>query len=93
MEGAMREIWCGLAFAVIMTGPAPAQDHHKGFVECTRELGLQADANNPQKLSTGGQLRRWYFHNEAQQAAFSDCVARKASSGSPPVARSRRTRL
>ena len=89
----MGKIWCGLAFAVIIAGPAPAQDHHKNFVECTRELGLQADAGNPQKLSTGGALQKWYFHNETQQAAFSDCVARKASSGSPAPTRPRRTKL
>ena len=86
----MRKIWFGLAFAVIIAGPAPAQDHHRNFVECTQELGLQADAGNPQKLSTGGTLQKWYFHSEAQQAAFSDCVARKATFGSSAAPRLRR---
>jgi hypothetical protein len=89
----MRKKWFGLAIAVIIAEPAPAQDNQKNFVECTRELGLQADAGNPQELSTGGALQKWYFHNETQQAAFSDCVARKASSGSPAPTRPRRTKL
>jgi hypothetical protein len=78
----MNRIWFGLAFAVIVAGPAPAQDYRKNFVECTKELRLQADPGNPYKLSDGRMSRRWYFRSEAQEAAFSDCVARKASSGS-----------
>jgi hypothetical protein len=42
----MRKISFGLAFAAfgaIIAEPAPAQDHHKNFVECTKELGLQRD--------------------------------------------------
>jgi hypothetical protein len=78
----MDRIWCGLAFAVIIAGPALAQSYHKNFLDCTRELGLQEDAGNPQRLSNGGTLHKWYFHNEAQQATFNDCLARKASSSS-----------
>ena len=69
----MRKIWFGLAFAAIIAEPAPAQDYSRNFVECTKELGLQADAGNPYKLSL-----RWQFRTEAQEAAFSDCVTRKA---------------
>lgn len=88
MEGAMNQIWFGLALAVIIAAPAPAQDYHKNFVECTKELALQPDANYAHKLQSDGRvLRRWYFHNEAQQAAFSDCVARKASLAHRPSAK------
>ena len=44
----MRKIWFGLAyaaFAAVIAEPAPAQDHQKNFVECTKELGLQIDPN------------------------------------------------
>ena len=78
----MGRICCGLAFAVIIAGPALAQSYQKNFLDCTRELGLQADANNPQRLSNGGTLLKWHVHNEAQQATFNDCLARKASSNS-----------
>ena len=40
----MNKIWFGLAFSVMVAGPAPAQNYDKNFVECTKELGLQADA-------------------------------------------------
>jgi hypothetical protein len=86
----MNKIWFGLAFAVVVAGPATAQDHHRNFVECTKQLGLQADPGNPQKLSDGRLSRRWYFHSEAQEAAFSDCVARKAGPGSSAAPRPRR---
>ena len=86
----MRKIWSGLAFAVIIAEPAPAQDHPRNFVECTQELGLQADAGNPQRLSDGRVSSRWYFHSEAQQATFNDCVARKATIGSSAAPRLRR---
>jgi hypothetical protein len=86
----MNKIWFGLALAVMVARPATAQDYHKNFVECTKQLGLQADAGNPYKLSDGRLSRRWYFHNEAQEATFSDCVARKASPGSSAAPRPRR---
>jgi hypothetical protein len=57
---------------------APAQDHHKNFVECTKELGLQLDPN-AQRLQNGRQLRSWHLHSEAQAAAFNDCLSRKAN--------------
>jgi hypothetical protein len=77
----MRKIWFGLAFAAfgaIIAEPAPAQDHHKNFVECTKEFGLQRDPN-AQRLQDGRVLRRWHLHSEAQAAAFNDCVTRKAN--------------
>jgi hypothetical protein len=66
----MNKIWFVLAFSVMVAGPASAQNYNKNFVECMKELGLPADAGNPYKLSV--------FHTEAQEAAFSDCVTRKA---------------
>jgi hypothetical protein len=86
----MNKIWFGLAFAAMITGPAPAQDYHKNFVAGTKELGLQADPGNPQKLSDGRTSRRWYFHSETQQAAFNDCLSRKAGPGSSVAPRPRR---
>jgi hypothetical protein len=80
-EGAMYKVWFGLTFAVILVTPAPAQDYRKNFNECAKELGLFLDPSYTHKLQpeAGGQvLRRWYLHSEAQQAAFNDCVARKA---------------
>jgi hypothetical protein len=77
----MRKIWFGLAlaaFAAIIAEPAPAQDHQKNFVECTKELGLQLDPN-AQRLHDGRTLRTWYLHNESQEPAFNDCLARKAN--------------
>jgi hypothetical protein len=76
MEGEMNKVWFGLAFSfelafsVIVDGPASAQNYNKNFVERMKELGLPANAGNPYKLSV--------FHSEAQEAAFSDCVTRKA---------------
>jgi hypothetical protein len=83
----MNKIWFGLAFAAVMAGPAPAQDYH---VACTKEFALQADPGNPQKLSDGRMSRRYYFHSETQQAAFNDCLARKAAPGSSVAPRPRR---
>src|SRR5258708_31358806 len=79
-EGAMQKVWFGLAFtaAAIIANPAPAQDYHRNFVECAKELGLDPDAGYTHKLQDGTTLRRWYFRSEAQQATFNDCVARKA---------------
>ena len=80
----MRKIWLALALATIAAEPALAQDYHKNFVECVNELGLRPDGAGPQKLESGRVLRKWYFQNEAQQATFNDCVARKASLASKP---------
>jgi hypothetical protein len=67
----MRKIWFGLAyaaFAAVIAEPAPAQDHHKNFVEYTKELGLQIDPNalrlqmavcHADGISRA-KLRRWY---------------------------------
>jgi hypothetical protein len=85
----MRKIWFGLAFAAFaatIAQPAPAQDRQKNFVECMKELGLQLDPN-AHRLQDGRTLRTWYAHTEAQEAAFSDCVARKANRPGKPSAR------
>ena len=86
----MNKIWFGLAFTAMMGGPAPAQDYHKNFVACTKEFALQTDPGNPYKLSDGRMSRRYYFHSETQQAAFNDCLARKAAPGSSAAPRPRR---
>jgi hypothetical protein len=65
----------------VSTQPAPAQNDRNNVADCAKELGLQVDPGGRYKLSDGRVSRRWYFHSEAQEAAFSDCVARKASSG------------
>jgi hypothetical protein len=91
----MHRIWFGLAFAAIIAAPAPAQDYQKNFVECARELGLDPDVSYTHRLQSdaGGKvLRRWYFRSEAQQAAFNDCVARKASLAPKPSAKGRASR-
>jgi hypothetical protein len=78
----MHKIWFGLPFAALIATPTLAQDYHKNFVECARELGLQRDVGYAQKVqSDEGRrvLRKWYLHSEAQQAVFNDCVARKVS--------------
>jgi hypothetical protein len=75
----MYKILPGLALAAIIAQPALAQDYRKNFVECARELGLNIDTTSSQKLQSGGALRTWRLYNEAQQAVFNDCVARKAS--------------
>ena len=85
----MGKIWFGLAFAAfaaINAEPAPAQNRQNNFVECTKELGLQLDPN-AQRLHDGRTLRTWYAHTEAQEAAFSDCVARKANRPGNPSAK------
>ncbi len=73
----MYKIWFGLVFAVMVVNPAPAQNYHRNWVECAKELGWQLD--HTQKLSNGRSLQMWMWQNEAQQATFNDCVARKAS--------------
>ena len=86
----MHKIWFGLAFAALIAKPAPAQDYQKNFVECMKELGLHPDVGYAQRVQSdaGGRvLRRWYFQSEAQQAVFSDCVARKASLAPKPSAK------
>jgi len=83
----MNKLWVGLAFAALIAMPALAQDYNKNFVECAKELGMAPDAGFAQKIeSTGRVLHRWYIYNEHQQAAFSDCVARKASVAGKPSA-------
>ena len=82
----MYKIWFGLAFAAMVVNPASAQDYHKNWVECAKELGWQQDML-VQKLSGGRTLTMWTWQNEAQQATFNDCVARKASLASKPSAK------
>ena len=67
----MYKIWFGLAFAAIVVNPASAQDYRKNWIECAKELGWRPDPLVPKKWA-------WNY-NEAQMAAHSDCVARKAS--------------
>jgi hypothetical protein len=81
----MYKIWFGLAFAAMLISPVSAQDYHKNWVECAKELGWQID--HTQKLSDGRSLQMWMWHNEAQQATFNDCVARKASLAPKPSAK------
>jgi len=81
----MNKLWVGLTFSALIAVPALAQDYHKNFAECATELGFGPDVGT-HKLSDGRSLRRWYVYNEHQQAAFSDCVARKASLAGKPTA-------
>ena len=39
----MHKVWFGLAFAAIMAHPASAQDYHRNFAECAKEVGLFFD--------------------------------------------------
>jgi len=83
----MHKIWLGLAFALIIANPTPAQDYQKNFLECVKELGLEPDVGYTHKLRSdagGRELRGWYFRSEAQAAVFNDCVARKASLAAKP---------
>jgi hypothetical protein len=84
----MYKIWFGLVFAAIVVNPAPAQNYNKNWVECAKELGWQPDML-VRKLSDGRTLQMWTWQNEAQQATFNDCVARKASLASKPSAKVR----
>ena len=81
----MNKIWFGLVFAAIVVNPATAQNYNKNWIECAKELGWQLD--HTQKLSNGRSLQMWMWQNEAQQATFNDCVARKASLASKPSAK------
>lgn len=90
----MHKTWSGLAFAAVIACPASAlaQDYHKNFAECAKEVGLFFDPSYTHKLQGGGDaggrvLRRWYFHSEAQQATFNDCLARRASLAPKPSAK------
>ncbi len=82
----MYKIWFGLVFAAIVVNSASAQDYHKNWVECAKELGWQPDML-VRKLSDGRMLQMWTWQNEAQQATFNDCVARKASLAPKPSAK------
>jgi hypothetical protein len=79
----------GLALAAIIAQPALAQDYHKNFVECAKELGLNPDTTSTYKRAGGGMLRAWQLHSEAQQAVFNDCLARKASLADNPSTQSK----
>ena len=82
----MCKILFGLAFAAIVVNPASAQDYHKNWVECAKELGWQPDGPI-RKLSDRSSLQMWTSQNEAQEATFNDCVARKASLAAKPSAK------
>ena len=89
-EGKMRKIWSGLAFAAIITTPAPAQDYNKNLVECLKEAGLHPDPGYAQKLQSDPAhrtLRMWYPQSEAQFAVVNDCVVRKANLAPKPSAK------
>jgi hypothetical protein len=90
ISGKMNKIWIGLAFAAVIAGPVAAQDYRKNFAECAKELGLPREPGSPQKLSNGHLLYKWTLHSEAQEAAFIDCLARKANRGSSAASRPRR---
>jgi hypothetical protein len=77
----MHKIWFGIAFAAAIS-PVSAQDYHRNWVECAKQLGWQPEQS--QKLNDGRTLTMWRWQNEAQQATFNDCVARKASLASRP---------
>ena len=82
----MYKIWFGLVFAAIVVNSASAQDYHKNWVECAKELGWQPDML-VRKLSDERMLQMWTWQNEAQQATFNDCVTRKASLAPKPSAK------
>jgi hypothetical protein len=86
----MNKIWFGLTLAVMIAGPVVAQDYRKNFAECTKELGLPKEPGSPQKLSNGHLLHRFNLHSETQEAAFTDCLTRKANQGSSGASRPRR---
>jgi hypothetical protein len=81
----MYKIWFGLVFAAIVVNPATAQNYNKNWIECAKELGWQLD--HTQKLTDGRSLQMWMWQNEAQQATFNDCVARKARLAPKPSAK------
>jgi hypothetical protein len=82
-EGTMQKILLGLALAATIATPAPAQNYHKNFAECAKEVGFIPA--NDQKLSDGRTLHHWHFQSQVQQAAFNDCVARKAGLAVKPA--------
>jgi hypothetical protein len=78
----MYKILVGPTFAAMAVNTASAQDYRKYWIECAKELGWQP--YSVQKLDNGRTLEMWRWQNEAQTAAHSDCVARKASLASKP---------
>jgi hypothetical protein len=83
----MHKIWFAIAFAAVVGSPASAQNYSKNWIECAKELGWQPVPSGTRKLSDGHTLTLWMPHSEAQQAAFNDCVARKASPAAKPGAK------
>jgi len=82
----MYKIWFALALGAIVVNPASAQDYSKNWTECAKELGWKPDPL-VQKLSGGRTLQMWTWQNEAQEATFKDCVARKANLAPKPSAK------
>ncbi len=46
----MHKIWFGVAFAALIAHPAAAQNDHKNFAECAKEVGLYLDTSYTHKL-------------------------------------------
>jgi len=76
----MHKIWFGLAVTAIVVNPASAQDYRKNFHECAKETGMWRDTAYTHKLQDGRVAGRYRANGQAQQTAFHDCLARKASS-------------
>jgi len=86
----MHKIWFGVAFAALIAHPATAQNDHKNFAECAKEVGLYLDTSYTHKLQAdagGRTLRRWYFRGEPQRMAFENCLLRKAKETPKPSAK------
>jgi hypothetical protein len=76
----MYKILVGLTFAAIVAAPALAQDYRKNFHACAKEIGMRRDTAYTHKLQDGRVAVRYRANGQAQQTAFHDCLARKASS-------------
>jgi hypothetical protein len=76
----MYKIWLGLAFIAVIAQPALAQDYRKNFHACAKETGMWRDTAYTHKLQNGRVAVRYRANGQAQQTAFHDCLARKASS-------------
>jgi hypothetical protein len=86
----MHKICIGLAFTAVIAMPASAQDYRKNFASCAKEIGLNPDVSytHRQQPDAGGRvMRRYRANGQAQQTAFHDCLARKASLAGKPSAK------
>ena len=74
----MRHIWLGLAFfAVVTVEPTFAQDSKNLSAECAKQVGMTRDP--------GRRAVRW--RDEAQHAAFVDCLNRKPNLPPAPASK------